>query len=285
MSVKNVQITVLMEDRKNSAKPQLRNKHGVSFFVRAKNGDDKVNVLMDVGPSGEALLHNVDAMNINLEDIDVFALSHGHYDHTGGLIEALKLMEKRVPIIGHPMVFEPKVSFMPHLRLTGAPFTVTDVESVGGVPVLVADPVKIADGITTTGEVPRSTSFEKVCGFWIAHNGRMIEDMMLDDQSLVIDVEDKGLIVVAGCAHAGIINTLRYAKKLTGKNRIHAVMGGFHLWSAENNRIQATVDELEKLDLKFVAPCHCTGKKAIKKIAETFGDLYQPLRLGDIIEF
>jgi 7,8-dihydropterin-6-yl-methyl-4-(beta-D-ribofuranosyl)aminobenzene 5'-phosphate synthase len=285
MSVKNVQITVLMEDTKNFAKPQLRNKHGVSFFVRAKIGDDKVNVLMDVGPSGEALLHNVDAIDVKLEDVDVITLSHGHYDHTGGLIEALKRMKKRVPVIGHPTVFEPKLSLMPHLRLIGAPFNVPEIESVGGVPILVTDPLKIADGITTTGEVPRSTSFEKVSGFWTAHNGRLLEDVMLDDQSLVIDVEDKGLIVLAGCAHAGIINTLKYAQKITGKSRVYAVLGGFHLWSAENNRIQATVDELEKLDLQFVAPCHCTGKKAIKKIAETFGDFYQPLLVGDTIEF
>jgi len=285
MSVKNVKITVLMEDTKNSAKPQLKNRHGLSFFIQAKIGDDKVTTLMDTGPSPEALLHNVNAMDVNLEDVDVIALSHGHYDHTGGLIEALKRMKKRVPVIGHPTVFDPKLSFMPHLRLIGAPFTVLEVESVGGVPVLAIDPVKIADGITTTGEVSRSTSFEKVSGFWRIHNGRLVEDVILDDQSLVIDVEDKGLVVVAGCAHAGIINTLKYAQKITGKSKVYAVLGGFHLWGAENNRIQATVDELEKLDLKFVAPCHCTGKKAIKKIAETLGDLYHPLRMGDTIEF
>ena len=285
MSVKNVKITVLIEDSKNSAKPQLRNKHGVSFFVRAKIGDDNVTALMDVGPSGEALLHNVDVMDVNLEDVDVVALSHGHYDHTGGLIDALKRIKKRVPVIGHPTVFEPKLSLMPHLRLIGAPFSATEVEAVGGVPVLVTDPVKIAEGITTTGEVPRCTAFETVSGFWAAHNGRLLDDVMLDDQSLVIDVEDKGLVVIAGCAHAGIVNTIKYAQKITGNSRVHAVMGGFHLWSADNNRIQATVDELEKLDLKFVAPCHCTGKKAIKKIAEAYGDRYYPLRMGDTIEF
>ena len=285
MSVKNVQITVLIEDSKNSAKPQLRNKHGLSFFIQAKIGDDKVTALMDTGPSGEALLHNVDAMDINLDDVNSIVLSHGHYDHTGGLLEALKRITNRVPVIGHPTVFEPKLSLMPHLRLIGAPFGVSEVESVGGVPVLVADPVKIADGITTTGEVPRSTAFEKVTGFWTAHNGRLLEDVMVDDQSLVIDVENKGLVVVAGCAHAGIINTIKHAQKITGTSRVYGVLGGFHLWNAENKKLEATVNELEKLDLKFVAPCHCTGKKAIKKISEAFRDRYQPLRMGDIIEF
>jgi 7,8-dihydropterin-6-yl-methyl-4-(beta-D-ribofuranosyl)aminobenzene 5'-phosphate synthase len=285
MTVKNVQITVLIEDTKSSAKPKLKAKHGIAFFIKAKICDNEVTIMMDTGPNPEALLHNVDAMGVNLEDVDVIALSHGHYDHTGGLIEALKRMKKRVPVIGHPTIFEPKLSLTPHLRLIGAPFRVSDVEAVGGVPLLVADPVKIADGIATTGEVPRITAFESVRGFWTVHNGRFIEDKMLDDQSLIIDVEGKGLVVVAGCAHAGIINTIKYAQKITGNSRVYAVLGGFHLWNAENKRIQATADELEKLDLEFVGPCHCTGKKAIKKIAETFGDRCHPPHAGDIIEF
>jgi 7,8-dihydropterin-6-yl-methyl-4-(beta-D-ribofuranosyl)aminobenzene 5'-phosphate synthase len=285
MAVKNVQITVLIEDTKSPAKPRLKSKHGLSFFIKAKIGDDEVTVLMDTGASSEALLHNVDAMGVNLEDVDVIALSHGHYDHTGGLLEALKRMKKRVPVIGHPTVFEPKLSLMPHLRLIGAPFAVSEVEAVGGVPLLASDAVKIADGISTTGEVPRITAFERVRDFWNVQNRKFVEDEMLDDQSLVIDVEGKGLVVVAGCAHAGIINTVKYAQKITGNSRVYAVLGGFHLGSAENERIQATADELEKLDLKFVGPCHCTGKRAVKKFAEAFGDRCQPLHTGDIIEF
>ena len=285
MAVKNANVTVLMEDSKNPAKPRLKNKHGLSFFIQARIGDDKVTVLMDTGPSSEALLHNVDAIGVNLEDVNVIALSHGHYDHTGGLLEALKRMKKRVPVIAHPTVFDPKFSLMPHLRLIGAPFNVSDAESAGGVPVFASNPVKIADGVTATGEVPRITAFESVRGFWTAKKGGFVEDVMLDDQSLVIDVEGKGLVVVAGCAHAGIINTVKHAQKITGNSRVYAVLGGFHLWNADNRRIRATITELEKLDTKFVAPCHCTGKKAVKKFAEAFGDRYHRIRIGDTIKF
>jgi 7,8-dihydropterin-6-yl-methyl-4-(beta-D-ribofuranosyl)aminobenzene 5'-phosphate synthase len=284
MAVKNTQITVLIEDSKNPAKPRLKNKHGLSFFIQAKIGDAKVTMLMDTGPSSE-VLHNVDVMGVNLEDVDVIALSHGHYDHTGGLLEALKRMKKRVPVIAHPTVFDPKLSLMPHLRLIGAPFKGSDVEAAGGVPVFVSDAVKIADGVTTTGEVPRITAFESVKRFWTVHDSHFVDDIMLDDQSLVIDVEDKGLVVVAGCAHAGIINTINYAQKITGNSRVYAVLGGFHLWNADAKRIQATVDELKNLDLEFVGPCHCTGKNAIKKFAAAFGDHYYPLRMGDTIKF
>jgi 7,8-dihydropterin-6-yl-methyl-4-(beta-D-ribofuranosyl)aminobenzene 5'-phosphate synthase len=285
MAVKNARITILIEDTKSPSKPRLKSKHGLSFFIQAKIGDDKVTVLMDTGTSPEALLHNVDAMGVNLEDVDVIALSHGHYDHTGGLLEALKRMKKRVPVIAHPTVFEPKLSLMPHLRLIGAPFKVSDVEAVGGVPVFASDPVKIADGITTTGEVPRTTSFEKVRGFWTVQNGSFVEDIMPDDLSLVIDIENKGLVVVAGCAHAGIINIIRHAQNITGKKKVFAVLGGFHLVNADAKKIQATVDELEKVDPRFVGPCHCTGKKATKKISETFGERCRILHSGDIIEF
>ena len=285
MAVKNVQIAVLIENSNSSAKPTLKSKHGLSFYIQAKIGDEKVTLLMDAGPSADALLHNVDALDVNLENVDVVALSHGHYDHTGGLIEALKQMKKRVPVIGHPTLFDPKLKLMPHLRLIGAPFRSSDVESAGGVPILAADPVKIADGITTTGEVPRTTAFESVKGFWTVHNRSFVDDVMLDDQSLVIDVEGKGLVVVAGCAHSGIINTVKYAQKITGNSRDYAVLGGFHTISADAKRIQATVNELEKLDLGFVGPCHCTGKKAVKKISEVFGSRYRSVHTGDVIKF
>jgi len=285
MVVKNVQLTVLIEDSNSTAKPQLKAKHGLAVFIKAKIDDNEVTIMMDTGPSPDALLHNVDTMGINLQNVDSIALSHGHYDHTGGLIEALKQMKKRVPVIAHPTVFGPKLKISPHLKFIGTPFRTSEVESVSGVPLLATDPVKIANGITTTGEVPRTTAFETVRGFWTVHNGKFLEDKMLDDQSLVIDVEDKGLVVVSGCAHSGIINTIKHAQKITENSRVYAVLGGFHLNTADDKRIQATVDELKKLAPKFIGPCHCTGKKAIKKIAETFGDRCRPLHTGDIIEF
>jgi 7,8-dihydropterin-6-yl-methyl-4-(beta-D-ribofuranosyl)aminobenzene 5'-phosphate synthase len=284
MAVKTVQITVLIEDSNSLTKPDLISKHGLSFYVQTKIGDNTVTVLMDAGPSSDALMHNVDSLGVNLEDVDVVVLSHGHYDHTGGLLEALNQIRKRVPVIAHPTLFEPKLKLMPHLRLIGAPFRVSDVESAGGVPILVADPVKIADGITTTGEIPRTTEFENVRGFWTVNKGRFVDDAIIDDQSLVIDVDGKGLIVVAGCAHSGIIDTIKYAQKITGNSTVYAVLGGFHLTGADAKKIQYSVDELEKLNIAFVGPCHCTGKEATKKFAEAFGDHCRPLHSGAAIE-
>ncbi|MCW4022777.1 MAG: MBL fold metallo-hydrolase [archaeon] len=284
MAAQNVQITVLIENTQNPTNPKLEAKHGLSIYVTATIDNNNVTVLMDTGSSPQKLLQNIKELKINLEDVDAIALSHGHYDHTGGLIAVLKQINKQVPVIGHPTVFSPKLSMMPHLRLVGAPFRSCDVESANGVPLLASNPVKIAKGITTTGEVPRITSFEKVRGFWAIHKENFVDDKILDDQSLIIEVESKGLVVLAGCAHSGIINTVKYAQKITGISKVYAVFGGFHLIGPNESRIQATIDELKALDPAVVAPCHCTGKTAIKKFAEEFKDRFVSVHTGTVIK-
>ena len=151
-----------IENTKNRTKPKLQAKQGLSFLVTTTIDGSKVLILMDTGPSSGALLHNVNEMDINLQNVDVVALSHGHYDHTGSLIEAIKQIKKQVPVIAYPKSFKPKLKMIPHLKLIGAPFRLSDIESAGGLPLLATDLAKIADGITTTGEVPRITAFESV---------------------------------------------------------------------------------------------------------------------------
>jgi 7,8-dihydropterin-6-yl-methyl-4-(beta-D-ribofuranosyl)aminobenzene 5'-phosphate synthase len=282
--VKKVKLTVLVEDSLNAEKINLMAKHGLSFFVEAVTSDGEVSIMMDTGPSSEALLHNVDIMGINLRKTGVIVLSHGHYDHVGGLIEVLKCIGKRVPIVVHPKIFNPKFKVKPALMFRGAPFTPSDVEMAGGVLLYAENPVTITEGITTTGEVERTLALESVEGFWTVDDGRFVKDVMLDDQALLIDVEGKGLVVVTGCAHSGVVNTVKHAKKITGTNKIYAVLGGFHLAGADNNRIETTVEELEKLNLEFIGPCHCTGSKAVKRLKAAFGHRCNPLQTGDIVE-
>jgi 7,8-dihydropterin-6-yl-methyl-4-(beta-D-ribofuranosyl)aminobenzene 5'-phosphate synthase len=157
------------------------------------------------------------------------------------------------------------------------------VEEAGGILTLARDSVVLAEGICTSGEINRETTTEKVEGFWTIKEHQFIGDTMPDDQALLVNVQDKGLAVITGCAHAGIINTIRHARKLLGIDRIYAVIGGFHLDKAGDERIETTVTELTRLGPEIVAPCHCTGFDATRRLVEAFGDSCHPLRTGDIL--
>ncbi len=284
--VAELRLTVLIEDSVETgdeSRKGLIAKHGLSILVEAKVDDVEVCILMDTGPSSEALLNNVDGIDVNLRKIDAIMLSHGHYDHTNGLISVLRSAAKRVPVLAHPKVFSPKFAVKPKLRPIGPAFTLPTVESAGGVPLLVSNPVEIADGVKTTGEIARITKYEKVAGFLTVDEGHFVEDSIVDDQALVINLKNKGLVIVTGCAHAGVVNTIIHAQKIMETEKVCAVLGGFHLIDADDERIKATVADLTKSNIGFLGPCHCTGEKATRKLKETFGDKCQPLKTGDVL--
>ncbi len=281
--VRKAKFTVLVEDSKSATREGLIAKHGLSFLIEGKTDGEKFSLLMDTGPSSDIVLHNTEAMGIDLVIIDAIFLSHGHYDHTGGLIGILKSIKKRIPVIAHPQIFDAKLKLKPMVKFIGAPFKPRDVEASGGVLLLARNSVTIAKGIITTGETEKITTFEKVKDFWTINEERFVEDPMPDDQALTIEIDRKGLVIVSGCAHSGIINTIRQAQKVTGVDKIYAVLGGFHLTKADNETIQSTVEELVEIDPEIVAPCHCTGLKAVHQLARAFGNRCRPLRTGDVI--
>jgi 7,8-dihydropterin-6-yl-methyl-4-(beta-D-ribofuranosyl)aminobenzene 5'-phosphate synthase len=133
----------------------------------------------------------------------------------------------------------------------------------------------------TTGEIERKTPYEKVTGFYTLLDNRFIADHLVDDQSLILHHRDKGLIIICGCAHSGLINTIAHAQHIMKTDTIYAVIGGFHLKNATPQRIDATTQALRELDLKLIAPCHCTGSKAIQQLTSIFGKYCHPLCVGD----
>jgi len=263
--------------------------NGISLFIEIELGDIVTRVLMDTGMSQDLILKNSKEMGVNLGQTDVIIISHSHYDHTGGLLKTLTEIRRRVPVIMHPDVFKPKYAILPSLGIhnltyAGIPFLREEVEDKGGALVLSKEPVPITENVMTTGEIARVTEFEKVDGFYVVENGTFRKDDLLDDQALVIKMADDSLVVFTGCSHSGIINTVRHALRLTDAKSVRAIIGGFHLIDATNDRIERTVQELEKIAPSVIAPMHCTGFKAAIKIAEALPEAFKEFYCGDYME-
>jgi len=282
--VDKLKISVLVDDSKNPLKPELQAKHGLSFYIEAEVKDEKITLLLDTGPSAETILHNADRMEIDLSKIDLIFLSHGHYDHVNGLIGVLKRKSESTIVLAHPQAFDSKFVYRPHLKYAGSFYRLSEIRAFRGMLLFAKNHFKLSDGITSSGEIQRSTTYEEVEGFWKVNNDLFVQDAMLDDQSLIVNMKGKGLVVIAGCAHAGIINTIKQAQRITGMNRIHAVIGGFHLKDAADDRITSTIEELSKIKPSIIRPCHCTGSRAVKELTDTFNDRCKLLRVGIILE-
>ena len=282
--LQDLRLTVVVENSASLSNSSVWAQHGLSIFLDLGSGPEKVKLLLDTGASSEVMLHNADALGLDLSKIDFICLSHGHYDHTGGLMGILERVNGRVCVLAHPDIFAPKLKARPALKFIGLPFSRAELEAAGAIMLEARGPVTVAPGVMTTGEVPRLESFEKVEGFWTVKDGQYCRDSIPDDQALAINLPGKGLAVITGCAHAGIINTIRHAQKITGVKEIHAVIGGFHLVGADDERIDSTAEALQRLDPAILRPGHCTGQKAVCRLQEAFGDRCQPLAAGDAIQ-
>jgi 7,8-dihydropterin-6-yl-methyl-4-(beta-D-ribofuranosyl)aminobenzene 5'-phosphate synthase len=239
--------------------PGLLGEHGLAFSINAGGR----NLLFDTG-QGKVLGHNARGLGISLGGIEATAISHGHYDHTGGLHTALAHTQ-RARVYLHPATLHAKYSRQqapPH-RSIGIPRAdKLAIRSPTRNVIWTTQPSEIAPRVYVTGEIPRITSFEDVGGPFYLDRACMQPDPLADDQALYIE-SGKGIVVLLGCGHAGVVNTLEYVSRITGTKRIHAVIGGMHLLRASRRRIEATGDALEHFRVRVIAPGHCTGSAAV----------------------
>ncbi len=236
---------------------------------------DTVRVLLDTGRS-VSVSHNVDILGVDLSKIDKVVLSHGHQDHTGGLRQLLLKMRKRVEIIAHPDIWAAKYARRrgQAARFNGIPFQQEELESLGANFNLTTKPVKITDNIITTGEIPMVTDFEQIDpDLFVKEDRGFKPDKLRDDQALIINTEP-GLVIILGCAHRGIINTLNHAQQLTGVKQIYMVLGGCHLIGATEERMRLTIAALRELGVQRIGVSHCTGLPAAAIMAQEFGDSF-----------
>jgi 7,8-dihydropterin-6-yl-methyl-4-(beta-D-ribofuranosyl)aminobenzene 5'-phosphate synthase len=261
----------------------LWGEHGVSFAIETPEGK----VLFDTGQSGDVLVHNAAILNIPLEQFDALAISHAHYDHTGGLERFLAFARPGIPLYANSDLFQERFSVKEGkpesigLRLEKDQLSkCTDFR-------LSSEPAEILPGIWTTGEITGRNEFEgRSPNHMIYENGNWLPDPYKDDLSLVLDTRD-GLVVVCGCCHAGLLNTLAHIKKNFSK-RISAVIGGTHLVSAKPESLEHAVDELKRHytgETISLYPNHCTGERAYLTLANAFGSHVQPCSAGTVLKF
>lgn len=275
----SVDITVLCNN--DSVCGQIRTEHGLSMHVSTPSG----NLLFDTGQS-DVFLDNAEALQISLNKLSALVLSHGHYDHTGGVAYNAALF-RNLPIYFHPDALKDRYRRMDDgtAKSIGIPRTSFNLfQHPDSRVVHTSRPVEVLKDIRVTGTIPRTTSFEDTGGPFYLDRECTLEDGIADDQALWINASC-GVIVLLGCAHAGVINTLRYIETLTHPRKICAVIGGFHLKSASEHRLCRTIDALKRFDLTMLAPCHCTGEKATEDLAAAFPKIFDQCHGGSRFTF
>lgn len=256
--------------------------HGFSAYVETPQG----NYLFDTG-SGRSLIDNALTFGKDLRSIRKIFLSHGHYDHTGGLPEILALRGE-VEVHAHPDVFVDRIALPTEEgsrpRYVGMPHKKAYLELMGAQFALNTEFLEVGERMFLTGEVPRKTLFEKPdTRLQSRGDGDYTLDLLKDDQSLILDTP-QGLVIVFGCAHAGMINTIHHTIEKTRKDRIYSLIGGTHLDFFEAEQLESSIEALKALRVSFIGVSHCTGLRASARLSQVFGDRFRYGYVGAVFE-
>jgi len=261
-----------------SGKARIVGEYGLSVLIERGSGK----ILFDTGQDS-ACIRNADRMGVKLDDIKMIILSHGHYDHTGGLKSVLH-RTGTVDVYAHPDVFCQRYAIRDgRKRSVGIPFERSKLETLGARFNLSRDPVRLND-LIISGEIKRQTTFESPDpSLIIEHRGTQKPDLLADDQAIAIKTRD-GLFIILGCAHRGMVNTILQLIKLTREERIHTIIGGTHLMFAGKAQVETSIKYLEDAEVEKIGVSHCTGRAASKRLEEVFGDRFFLNNAGSVIE-
>ena len=278
----SLKLTTLCEN--TTTRIEFLGEWGLSILIEYKGEA----VLLDTG-LGDSLIPNSMRAGVNLNRINKVVLSHGHKDHTGGMRAFLKAKAGKTEVIAHPDIWNKKYTMHPEVsqdqyHFVGFPFINEELEYLGARFNLSRNPVWLNEEMVTTGEVPLVTSFEKVDrNLYLKTEQGMVPDPLIDDQALIIKTP-KGLVIVLGCAHHGLINTLIRAREITGVENIYMVVGGTHLLRAKKEQLSHTFSKLEEFGIERIGVSHCTGMPAAAAAFQKFRDNFFFNNAGTVIE-
>lgn len=259
-------------------KNSILGEHGFSALVTVFQGQEYHRVIFDFGFSEHGAAFNADALDADLADVEALILSHGHIDHRGGLRQLVEQVDRNgIELILHPAAFRnPRyLKVTEQINVHFPLFTRESVEAMGVKVTETTEPYPLLSGaLLFLGEIPRESDFEKgMPNAYYDVDGNARHDPVEDDSAIVANVAGRGLFILSGCAHSGIINTVRCAQEVTGIEKVYVVMGGFHLTGPTYvDVIQPTIDALKEIDPRWVVPTHCTGRNAVMRIEQQMTD-------------
>jgi 7,8-dihydropterin-6-yl-methyl-4-(beta-D-ribofuranosyl)aminobenzene 5'-phosphate synthase len=266
--------------------------HGFSALITVESAGRRQSVLYDGGLSALALQHNLDVMQIDVTNLGAIAISHGHVDHHGGLEGLFRRNGRmKLPLIIHPDAWrDRKLVFPTGVEMHLPPPSHNDLEREGLTVVEERGPTLVIDGtVLVSGQVARVTSYEKGFPMQVARSGDESwepDPWTWDDQNIVVNVRDRGLVIVSGCSHSGVVNVVRNAQQLTGEPRVAGLIGGFHLTGAVfEPLIPETVSDIAAIGIERLVPAHCTGWRAMHALAAAMPAAFVQPSVGTVFEF
>ncbi|MGE5303178.1 MAG: twin-arginine translocation signal domain-containing protein [Alphaproteobacteria bacterium] len=270
-----ITVTIIEDNYYDSLRPDskiakryggdLYAEHGLACHIETVVDGHSHSMLFDFGRTFPAVSTNIDALKIDFAKLEALALSHGHQDHCGALVEILKSrrdkISKKIPLyVGEDALVESRGSKVVH-----RPPKKEEIEGLGFVEVVeIKDPTPIVPGVYLTGRIEKVMDYEKLDR----------PESFIGEQSVVLNAKGRGLVVLSGCAHVGVVNTVKHAQQITGVRNVHAIMGGFHLIGAREERIQRTVADIKAMAPNYAVPMHCTGFEAVVAFAKEMPDQF-----------
>ncbi len=256
---------------------------GLSLLMELQSKGVCKTILYDTNSASEPIIHNLQILGKSVDELSAIFLSHCHYDHTDGLTGILEAIGRPIPVIAHPELFRPCFEInqdgIRHIGIVNQ--TRESFERRGATFTFTKDALNLMSGVTTSGEIERATSFEVLEDLYTIMDGKVVQDHERDDTAVILNLEE-GLVIITGCCHAGIVNTMMHARKITGVGKVHAVIGGLHLIDASEEKITKSVEVLRDVDWVFAG--HCTGFYGLQRIYSALGDRFTQIHTGSVIQ-